>query len=500
MKKNTTLIILDGFGISNKKKGNAIYHAKTPFLDSLLNSNLRSTLKTSGEAVGLPRLQMGNSEVGHLNIGGGRKVMQDLPRINDSIKVGSFHKNKVLLSAFNNVKKNNSSLHLIGLLSDGGVHSSINHLFELIKAGEMNRIKKIYVHCILDGRDVSPTSGRSYIKKLESFLSKYEGAKIATVIGRFYSMDRDSRWERIKKGYDLYVQGEGERYGGDLKKYYDLNITDEFMSPLIVNENCMVKDHDSIIFFNFRADRMREIVHAFTDKTWTHFKRKKLNNIYVACMTEYDKELKNVNIVFPPLKIKNTLGEYLSKLKLKQLRIAETEKYAHVTFFFNGGIEKPFMFEDRVLIPSPKISTYDKKPEMSAKKVTSEVLKNIKKKYYDFIVINFANPDMVGHTGNFDAGVKALETLDVCLKKIILELQKNNCNIVVTSDHGNIEEMLSSEGVKTSHSLNDVPLIVLSSDSYKIRKTGALKDIAPTILKLMGLKKPAEMTGSSLLR
>ncbi|OIO61513.1 2,3-bisphosphoglycerate-independent phosphoglycerate mutase [Candidatus Woesearchaeota archaeon CG_4_10_14_0_2_um_filter_33_10] len=498
MEKPLVLIIMDGWGIRREKKGNAILNARTPNYDFLMKNYPHSTLFPYGKYVGLPDGFIGNSEVGHLNIGAGRIVYQELTRISKAIKNKSFFKNMVLLNVLDNVKKNKSCLHLIGLLSDAGVHSHINHLFALLNMAKSNGIKNVYVHVITDGRDTLPGSAKKYIKSLEKELSRLRIGKIATVIGRYYAMDRNKSWARLKKAYDTIAYGNGlkscsalEAFDNALKK----GETDEFISPTAIAGYNGINKNDSMIFFNFRSDRAREICHAFTDKKFKFFKIKSKFNL--MCMCEYDKKIK-APVAFPPPKIKNNLGQVLSKNGLRQLRIAETEKYAHVTFFFNSGIEKPNSKEDRIIIPSPKVATYDLKPEMSAYKVRNECIKKIKSKKYNVIIINFANPDMVGHTGIIDAAVKAVEITDDCVGDVIREIQKLKGTVLITADHGNCEEMIGKR--KTSHTTNKVPFILVSGQKKKIRlRNGILADIAPTMLDILKIKKPKEMTGKSLI-
>lgn len=469
-------------------------------------------LKPSGEAVGLPEGQMGNSEVGHLNIGAGRVVYQEFTRINKAIKEGTFFKNKVLLEAISNVKESsNSSLHLMGLISDGGVHSHINHLKALIDLSVTKKIKNLYIHAFLDGRDVPPRSAIPFLNEVDDYLKKKGIGEIATVSGRYYSMDRDNRWERVRKSYDVLVYRNGNMYNTAaevVEDSYKNNIDDEFVVPSMVKcrdeEKAKIKKGDSVIFFNFRPDRARQLTRAFiSGDGFNNFDRgEHPPEVYFICMTQYDKEF-NVPIAFPPAKIVNTLGEVLSKNGLKQLRIAETEKYAHVTFFFNGGVEKPNKGEDRILIPSPKVSTYDLKPEMSAFEVTDTVIDKIKTKKYDVIILNYANPDMVGHTGCIDAAIKAVEAVDKCLDRVVEELNKEGGLAIITADHGNVEEMLGSDGRKviTAHSTSPVPFILCSTE-LKLKKDSGnfkLSDIAATILDILQIKKPEEMTGQSIL-
>lgn len=498
-------MILDGFGINNNIKGNAIMQAKTPNLDRIFAKYPKTLIAASGLDVGLPQGQMGNSEVGHLNIGAGRIVYQDLTLITKEIKEGSFFKNKVLLNAMNNCVKNGSSLHLTGLLSDGGVHSHINHLFALIDMAKENNVKNVYVHVFLDGRDVPPKCAVEYIDMLEKHMKEAGLGKIATVSGRYYAMDRDKRWERIELAYDAMTLGEG-RHASSAKeavmKAYSLSETDEFVVPTIVDGSfAPISDSDSVIMFNFRPDRAREITRALVSESFDGFDRKKkANDLCYVCMTQYDAEISEVEIAYPPERLDDTLGEYLSKLGLSQLRIAETEKYAHVTFFFNGGVEAPNRNEKRILIPSPKVATYDMKPEMSAFEVTDEVLSEIDKDEFDVIVLNFANADMVGHTGVMEAAIAAIEALDLCVDRIANKVLEKGGQILLTADHGNADVMLDDDGnVVTAHSTNPVPLVHISNDPVKLKDGGRLADLAPTLLSLMNIPVPEKMTGKSLI-
>ena len=509
--KPICLIILDGWGLSAQIDGNAIRLAKTPHMDNNYKIYPNTRLDASGEAVGLPEGQMGNSEVGHLNIGAGRVVYQELTRINKEIKNGSFFKNKVLIKAIENVKKNNSSLHLMGLVSDGGVHSHIEHLKALINMANDNKIENLFIHAFLDGRDVPPRSAAPFLNEVDDYLkNKSISGQIATVSGRYYSMDRDNRWERIKKSYDNLVYRNGKKFktaAEVVESSYSNNVDDEFVIPSIVEskdeEKAKIKSGDSIIFFNFRSDRARQITRAFISKSFDKFDRGEIPpKVHFVCMTQYDKEF-NTPVAFPPVEIKNTLGEVISNNSLKQLRIAETEKYAHVTFFLNGGIEKPFKSEDRILIPSPKVATYDLKPEMSAFEVTDTVIDKIRLNKYDVIILNYANPDMVGHTGHIDAAIKAVETVDRCVGRVVEELNKNGGLALITADHGNAEEMINciSRKVITAHSTSPVPFVACRTEIKLKNKDNNFKlsDIAPTILDFLKIEKPEEMTGESLI-
>ncbi len=504
--KPVILIILDGWGIGKDPEINAQKKANIPFYNSLVNKYPQNALECAGEAVGLPAGTMGNSEVGHLNLGAGRTVNQDYARINKAIEDGSFLKNKALSGTMASAVENNSDLHLIGLLSDGGVHSHIEHLYSLIDMAAARGVKKVFIHALMDGRDTPPSSGINYIKELESFLADKPNAKIASVTGRFWAMDRDNRWEIVEQAYKALVNGEGVRAGSAVEAVensYALNEQDEFIKPSLICNNekpiGLLSDGDSVIFFNFRADRAREITSALAVENFEGFKREKAPALgsYVT-MTMYE-EAFTFPTAFPPTKLTNILGEVLSRNSLKQLRIAETEKYAHVTYFFSGGEEKPFPGEDRCLIPSPRdIATYDLKPEMSAFEVRDEVLKRLDENRYDFILLNFANPDMVGHTGIMKAAVKACETIDTCLESIVTKVHSMGGTVMITSDHGNCENMGDHENPFTAHTTNPVPFILLKKDIKLIEK-GILADVAPTILDLMGIEKPEEMTGNSLI-
>ncbi len=508
--KPCLLMILDGWGINPDTFGNAFRLADTPILDGLKERYPNTRLLCSGDDVGLPPGIMGNSEVGHLNLGAGRVVFQDLLRIDQAIQDGAFFKNDVFGSVLSKIKQNKSSLHLMGLVSDGGVHSQLNHLFALLDMAKKMGVDKVFVHAILDGRDTPPDGGIDYLQMLEHHMEENKSGQIASICGRFFAMDRDKRWDRVEKAYRLFVLGKGVKETDPVtavKKSYEQGDTDEFVKPVvIVNANgkprATVKDKDGIIFFNFRADRAREITSALIDPDFEFFKRDIFPDICeFVCMALYDEKY-TLPIAFPATHLEEILGEVVSRNGLKQLRIAETEKYAHVTYFFNGGEEKPFPNEDRCLIQSPRdIPTYDYKPEMSAFQVTDEVIKRINSGEYDFIVLNFANMDMVGHTGVLKAAIKACETVDQCVGKIIKLLMKQGGTALITADHGNSEKMLDENGhVHTAHTLNPVPLILVDDNRKKERlKTGRLADIAPTILHLLGIDKPEQMTGNSLI-
>lgn len=499
--KPVVLIILDGWAISESNEGNAIKKANTPFYNKFLKENPNTTLKASGLSVGLPEGQMGNSEVGHLNIGAGRVVYQELTRITKSIEDGDFFDNAALNSSIENCLENNSALHLMGLLSDGGVHSHINHLIALIELAKHKGVKEVYIHGILDGRDVPPRSAAKYIEELEAKISEIGLGKIATISGRYYSMDRDKRWERTQLAYDLYTEGKGLHANSAiaaLTNAYDRDENDEFVKPTFVEGGQAIKDKDSIIFFNFRPDRARQITRAFVDAEFEGFPKNTSPKVHYTCFTQYDEAL-TVPIAFTPQDINKTLGEVLANASVNQLRIAETEKYAHVTFFFNGGVEVPNVNEHRVLIPSPKVATYDLAPEMSAYEVTDKLLEEIESDSHDFILINYANPDMVGHTGIIDAAVKACEVVDDCISKVIPKIIEKGGVVLLTADHGNADQMIDpvTKKVHTAHTSNPVPLIVAGLGDLNLTE-GALCDIAPTVLKIMNIEKPEEMTGKSL--
>ncbi len=504
MSNRVLLCILDGWGISNDTKYNAVYSANTPNYDNFMKNMSHTTIHADGLNVGLPEGQMGNSEVGHLNIGAGRIVYQELTRINKAIAEGDFFKNEEFLNAINHVKKNNSSLHIYGLVSSGGVHSAMNHLEALIKMAADNGLSDVYVHAFLDGRDTPPESAETFLAEIEETLKKYNLPKIASIIGRYWAMDRDKRWERIEKAYDCLVLGEGNK--ADSSKEAILNSykngkTDEFVEPVNIGGK-RISDNDAVIFFNYRPDRAREITRAIAFKDFDGFNRKKvLNNLYYVCMTQYD-ETFGLPVAFKPQKLVNILGEVLDANNIKQFRTAETEKYAHITFFFNGGVEEPNKLETRKLVASPKVATYDLKPEMSAYEVCDNVLEALDNKDYGFILVNFANPDMVGHTGVMEAAVKACSAVDECVGKIAEKALKNGVKMIITADHGNAEWMFNEQtnAPQTAHTTNIVPFIIVDSEKYNLKETGALCDIAPTILDLMGIKQPSEMTGHSMIK
>ena len=491
------LAILDGWGYSNSKIGNAIYYAHTPNFDEYMARYPHTLLEASGEAVGLPAGQMGNSEVGHLNIGAGRIVYQESMKILKAIEDGSFFENKVLKEAMEKAKK--SKLHLMGLIGDGGVHAMMEHLYALLEMAKEMGVKEVYIHCFLDGRDTPPKSAIKHIRQLEEKIGEIGIGEIASLIGRYFAMDRDKKWDRTKKAYDMLVKGRRRLVKNaeeGIKIAYENGETDEFIQPTVIEGKSRIENGDVVIFFNFRPDRARQLTEAFIKDDFHAFPRLPLK-VHFVTLTQYDDSF-NTPAAFKAEKIKNTLGEVLARHKLKQLRIAETEKYAHVTYFFNGGEEKPFEGEDRCLIPSPKVATYDLKPEMSAYEVTEEVIRRIESRKYDFIVLNYANPDMVGHTGIWKAILKALEVVDECIGKVVDAVMKQDGIAIVTSDHGNAEEMLEDGMPKTAHTTNPVPFILIGADE-NLRK-GNLGDIAPTILEFLDIEKPEEMSGRSLIR
>ena len=503
-KRPTVLMILDGYGLNDRKEANAIAEANTPVMDKLMAEYPYVKGNASGLAVGLPDGQMGNSEVGHMNMGAGRIVYQELTRITKEIQDGDFFKNEALLAAMKNAKENDSAIHFMGLLSDGGVHSHITHLYGVLEMAKKFDLKKVYVHCFLDGRDTPPASGKGYVEQLEEEMKKLGIGKVASVCGRYYAMDRDNAWDRVEKAYKAMVDGEGIQETDAVtavKNSYANDITDEFVIPTVVDKNGMIKEGDSVIFFNFRPDRARQITRTFVDPDFTGFERKYFPVNFV-CMTQYDESMPNVTVAYPPETLEMTFGEYISKKGLTQLRIAETQKYAHVTFFFNGGVEEPNQGEDRILVKSPKVATYDLQPEMSAPEVCDKLCAAIRSDKYDVIIVNFANPDMVGHTGIMEAAIKAVETVDTCVGKAVEALKEVGGQAFLCADHGNAEQLIDYEtgAPFTAHTTNPVPFILINADpAYTLKEEGRLADIIPTMIDMMGMEKPAEMTGESLL-
>jgi len=503
------LIILDGFGIGTNPTADAIANAKKPYIDFLFNNYPWTSISASGEDVGLPNGQMGNSEVGHMNIGAGRIVWQDITRIDRAIRMGDFFKNKAFISAIENARKNNSSLHLIGLLSDGGVHSMNTHLYALLELARQNELKNVFIHALLDGRDTPPDSGVKYIKELQEKIKEIGIGEISTIMGRYYGMDRDTRWDRTEKAYLAITEGVGVHSSDPIDAVttsYRNKITDEFVQPIVISKNGvpvgLFKDGDSCIFFNFRADRTRQLTRALTENNFDKFRRKIKVNLFFVTMTTYHDDF-NFPVAFPPQTLNNTLGEVIANLGMHQLRLAETEKYAHVTFFFNGGREEKFLNEDRILVPSPRgVATYDLQPEMSAREVTEKAVNAVLMKKYNLIVMNYANCDMVGHSGKMDAAIKAVEVINECLAKLIPVGIENNYSIIVTADHGNADKMIDENGSPfTAHTTNLVPFILIKDDVRLLQKEGGkLSNIAPTILHIMGINKPAEMDEKSLIR
>ena len=508
-KKLTVLMIMDGFGLNEKQEANAVYQAKTPNLDGLMKEYPFVKGNARGLAVGLPDGQMGNSEVGHLNMGAGRIVYQELTRISKEIEDGDFFKNEALLTGMKNVKDNNSALHLYGLLSDGGVHSHNTHLYGLLEMAKREGIEKVYVHCFLDGRDTAPTSGKGYMEELENKMKEIGVGEIATVSGRYYVMDRDNRWERVEQAYRAIAQGEGKRAQNAVEAVaasYAENVTDEFVVPTVVEKDgqpvATVNDKDTIIFFNFRPDRAREITRAFCMDEFDGFDRGARKDVTYVCFTEYDVTIPNKSVAFHKVELTNTFGQFLAANGKTQARIAETEKYAHVTFFFNGGVEEPNKGEDRILVNSPKVATYDLKPEMSAYEVCDKLVEAIKSDKYDVIIINFANPDMVGHTGVESAAIAAVEAVDTCVGKAVAALKEVDGTMFLCADHGNAEQLIDYKTGEsfTAHTINPVPFVLINyKEGYTLREGGCLADIAPTLIEIMGMEQPAEMTGKSLL-
>ncbi|WP_455581538.1 2,3-bisphosphoglycerate-independent phosphoglycerate mutase [Dysosmobacter sp.] len=501
-KTPTTLIIMDGFGLDAGTAGNAVRAAATPRLDQFFQEFAHTTLSASGLDVGLPDGQMGNSEVGHTNIGAGRVVFQDLPRITKSIEDGTFFTNPAYLHAMDACREKGTALHLMGLLSDGGVHSHLEHLFALLKLARSKGLEKVYIHAFLDGRDVSPTSGADFVAQTVEACRSIGVGRIATVMGRYYAMDRDKRWDRVEQAYDAMVYGEGAVFNpvpvAAVKDSYAAGVTDEFVEPVVCDAEGTISDNDSVIFFNFRPDRAREITRALVDPAFDGFTRQCFPLTFV-CNTEYDATMPNVEVAFPRISVRNGLGEYLSQMGMTQLRIAETEKYAHVTFFFNGGSETVFPGEDRVLVASPKVATYDLQPEMSAVEVCDKCVERIESGAYDVIILNFANCDMVGHTGVYNAAVKAVETVDTCVGRVVDATLKMGGIAMITADHGNAEQMAEPDGSPmTAHTTNPVPFILCGAGT-ELRSGGRLADIAPTMLDVMGLACPPEMDGKTLI-
>ena len=503
-KSPIALIIMDGYGLTDNKKGNAIYEANTPYLDSYFKNYPNSQLLASGLSVGLPDGQMGNSEVGHTNIGAGRVVYQMLVKITKDIEDGVFFENKALKAAMESAKANDKALHIMGLLSDGGVHSHIKHLVGLLEMANKMGLTKVYIHSFHDGRDVPPTSGVDFMQELVSETKRIGTGKIATISGRYYAMDRDNAWDRVEKAYNAMVMGEGNTADDPveaIKKSYDEGVTDEFIIPTVIDKEGMINEGDSVIMFNFRPDRARQITRTFVDPMFDGFVRKKgYFDLHFVCMAQYDAQMPNVTVAYPPEQLNMTFGEYISKLGMTQLRIAETQKYAHVTFFFNGGEECQFEGEDRILIKSPDVATFDMKPEMSAPEVCDAVIKAIDEDKYDVIILNYANCDMVGHTGIMDAAVKAVESVDECVGKMVDKLLQKGGKAIITADHGNADCLVDpdTDDVFTAHTTNPVPMIVIGEGDVKL-KDGKLCDLCPTMLDMMGLEKPEEMTGESLI-
>ena len=508
-KKPTVLMILDGFGLNDNPKANAVFEANTPNIDALMKKYPFVKGNASGLAVGLPDGQMGNSEVGHMNMGAGRVVYQELTRITKEIEDGDFFRNEELLAAVKNVKEKNSSLHLYGLLSDGGVHSHNTHLYGLLELAKREGLENVYIHCFMDGRDTAPTSGIEYVKELVAEIEKIGVGKIASISGRYYAMDRDNRWDRIEKAYVALTKGEGNKASDPveaMQQSYDEGVTDEFVVPVIIEENgapvATIQDGDSVIFFNFRPDRARQITRVFCADEFDGFERGPRKDVFYVCFTEYDVTIPNKEIAFKKVELHNTFGEFLAANGLKQARIAETEKYAHVTFFFNGGVEEPNPGEDRILVHSPKVATYDLQPEMSAPEVCDRLVEAIHSGKYDVIIINFANPDMVGHTGVMEAAVKAVETVDTCVGRAVEALLEEDGQMFLCADHGNCEQEIDyATGESfTAHTTNPVPFILINYDpSYTLAEDGRLADIVPTLIEMMGMEQPKEMTGHSLL-
>ena len=504
MSKKALLMILDGWGLGDQKKDDVIFNTPTPYWDYLMNTYPHSQLQASGENVGLPDGQMGNSEVGHLNIGAGRVVYQDLVKINRACADNSILKNPEIVAAFSYAKENGKNVHFMGLTSNGGVHSSLVHLFKLCDIAKEYNIDNTFIHCFMDGRDTDPKSGKGFIEELSAHCEKSAG-KIASIIGRYYAMDRDKRWERVKEAYDLLVKGEGKKAADmvqAMQESYDEGVTDEFIKPIVnANFDGTIKEGDVVIFFNYRNDRAKELTVVLTQQDMPEAGMRTIPGLQYYCMTPYDASFKGVHILFDKENVSNTLGEYLAAKGLNQLHIAETEKYAHVTFFFNGGRETPYDNEDRILVPSPKVATYDLKPEMSAYEVKDKLVAAINENKYDFIVVNFANGDMVGHTGIYEAIEKAVVAVDACVKDVIEAAKAQDYEAIIIADHGNADHALNEDGTpNTGHSLNPVPCVYVTENKAAKVEDGRLADVAPTILKIMGLEAPAEMNGNVLIK
>ena len=504
MSKKALLMILDGWGLGDQKKDDVIFNTPTPYWDYLMNTYPHSQLQASGENVGLPDGQMGNSEVGHLNIGAGRVVYQDLVKINRACADNSILKNPEIVAAFSYAKENGKNVHFMGLTSNGGVHSSLVHLFKLCDIAKEYNIDNTFIHCFMDGRDTDPKSGKGFIEELSAHCEKSAG-KIASIIGRYYAMDRDKRWERVKEAYDLLVKGEGKKAADmvqAMQESYDEGVTDEFIKPIVnANFDGTIKEGDVVIFFNYRNDRAKELTVVLTQQDMPEVGMRTIPGLQYYCMTPYDASFKGVHILFDKENVSNTLGEYLAAKGLNQLHIAETEKYAHVTFFFNGGRETPYDNKDRILVPSPKVATYDLKPEMSAYEVKDKLVAAINENKYDFIVVNFANGDMVGHTGIYEAIEKAVVAVDACVKDVIEAAKAQDYEAIIIADHGNADHALNEDGTpNTAHSLNPVPCVYVTENKAAKVEDGRLADVAPTILKIMGLEAPAEMNGNVLIK
>ena len=507
-KKPTVLMILDGYGLNNNTTGNAVAEAATPVMDKLMAECPFVEGNASGLSVGLPEGQMGNSEVGHLNMGAGRIVYQDLTKITKSILDGDFFENPALIDACKNAKEKDAALHMFGLVSDGGVHSHNTHIYGLLELAKRQGLSKVYVHCFLDGRDTPPASGKDYVQELVNKMKELGIGEVATVMGRYYAMDRDNRWDRVEKAYNAMAKGEGETSSdavNAVQQSYDKGENDEFVLPTVITKDgapiATIKDQDSVIFFNFRPDRAREITRVFCDDVFEGFDRGERIKTTYACFTDYDVTIGNKTVAFLKTEITNTFGQFLAAHDMTQARIAETEKYAHVTFFFNGGVEEPNKGEDRILVKSPKVATYDLQPEMSAFEVCDKLVEAVESDKYDVIIINFANPDMVGHTGVEGAAIKAVEAVDKCVGRTVDAIKKVNGQMFICADHGNAEQLIDKETGEpfTAHTTNPVPFMLVNAEGYALREGGCLADIAPTLIELMGMEQPKEMTGTSLL-